>query len=83
VSELVAGENLVAIGAEGLAEWPKLPLIGASVTLIGASAWKLFDAELRLLASGNGDGNTGENPSGDSLLLYGTPDDVIRVTLMP
>jgi len=83
VPELVAGENLVAIGTEGLAEWRQLPLIGASVTLSGASAWKLYDTDFQLLASGNGDGNPGANPSGDYLLLYGASDGVIKVTVMP
>jgi len=81
VPELVAGENLVAIGTEGLAEWRKLPVTGDSVTLSGASAWKLYDTDFQLLASGEGDGNTGANPSGDYLLLYGTPMTAINLTL--
>ena len=82
VPELVAGENLVDIGAEGLAEWRKLPVSGTGATLRGASAWKLYDADLKnLLASGEGDGNTGTHPKGAYLLLYGTPMTVITLTL--
>ena len=82
VPVLAMGNNLVPIGAEGLAEWRKLPVTGARVTLSGTSAWKLYDADLALLASGKGDGNTGANPSGGYLLLYGAPDGVIRVSVM-
>lgn len=81
VPELALGDNMVPIGAEGLAEWRKLPGTGAKASIAGATAWKLYDADLKLLASGNGGGNGNRvvDPSGDYLLLYGAPMTAIRV----
>ena len=83
VPVLAMGDNLVLIGAEGLAEWRKLPVTGARAGIAGATAWKLYDADLKLLASGNGDGDSGANPTGTYLLLHAAPDGVIRVTVLP
>ena len=83
VSMLVLGSNALTMGVEGLAEWRQLPVTGARASIAGATAWKLYDAELKLLASGNGDGNTGANPTGAYLLLHAAPDGVIRVTVIP
>lgn len=81
VPELVAGNNRVTIGAEGLAEWRQLPATGAIVAITGASAWQLYDADFALLASGQGYGDTGANPTGAYLLLHGAPDALIRVSV--
>lgn len=77
---LAAGNSSVAIGSAGLAEWRQLPTEG-TVTLTGASAWKLYDADLRLLTSGTGNGSTGIAPANAYLLLYGAPDTAIALTL--
>lgn len=82
VPVLAAGDSAVIIDAEGLAEWRKLPTTGSSANLTGASAWKLYDADLTLLASGNGNGPTGANPTGAYLLLYGAPNAAITVAVM-
>lgn len=79
VPALVAGNNLVTIGAEGLAEWRQLPATGARAGITGAGAWKLYDADFVLLAGGKGDGNTGAHPTGAYLLLYGAPHKTIRL----
>ena len=55
---------------------------GSSANLTGASAWKLYDADLTLLASGNGNGPTGANPTSAYLLLYGAPNAAITVAVM-
>lgn len=79
VPKLVAGNNRVTIGAEGLAEWRQLPATGDRAAITGASAWSLYDADFALLASGQGDGRTGAHPTGAYLLVYGVPDAVISV----
>ena len=71
------------VAQPGLAEWHKLPLTGASVTISGASAWKLYDVDLKLLEAGEGTENISPLPIGFYLMLYGAPDAMIRVTLNP
>ena len=80
VAVLPVGDSALTIGAEGFAEWRKLPIAGA-VTITGASAWKLYDADLKLLASGQGDGAARTNTTGAYLLLYGTPNATIILTV--
>ena len=80
VPALPVGDSAVTIGGEGFAEWRRLP-VGGTVTMTGASAWKLYDAELKLLASGAGNGSAGAAPAGAYLLLYGAPDAAITLTL--
>ena len=80
VAVLPVGDSALTIGAEGFAEWRKLPIAGA-VTITGASAWKLYDADLKLLASGQGDGAARTNTTGAYLLLYGTPNATMVLSL--
>ncbi len=82
VPELTAGESSVVIGAEGFAEWRKIPTSG-SLTINGASAWKLYAADLTLREAGQGTGNVSAVPVGAHLMVYGAPDATIRVALTP
>jgi hypothetical protein len=52
---LAAGPSTVTIGSDGFTEWRALPASG-SLTITGASAWVLYDAQLAVLASGTGAG---------------------------
>ena len=51
VPELAAGPNTVTFGAEGYAEWRVLPS-AASVQIGAGTAWRLYDADMVVLASG-------------------------------
>ncbi len=52
---------------------------GGSVSISGASAWKLYDADMALLLSA-GSGSVNNAPAGAYLLLYGAPG--ASITLM-
>ncbi len=80
VTVLPVGDSAVTIGGEGFAEWRKLPA-GGAVAIVGASAWKLYDADLKLLASGSGSGAAGTAPAGAYLVVYGAPNAVIASML--
>ncbi len=76
------GSHSVRIGAEGLAEWRRLPASGA-VTVNGATAWVLYDQEFAATKSGSGNGATSLPGRGDMayLLLFGAADAELNVTL--
>ena len=76
VPVLPVGDSAVAIGSEGFAEWRKLS-VGGTVAIAGASAWKLYDADLKLLASGLGNGSVSTAPAGAYLMVYGASDTAI------
>lgn len=79
VPDVAPGTGTVTVGPEGLAQWRRMPIAG-TVTIAGASAWKLYDAGLALLATGSGNG-TATTPAGALLLLYGEPGREITVTV--
>lgn len=76
------GSHSVRIGAEGLAEWRRLPANGV-VTVKGATGWKLYDQEFAATNSGTGNGTTSLPGRGNTayLLLFGTADTELSVTL--
>ena len=80
VPVLPAGDSVATIGSEGFAEWRKLP-VGGTVAITGASAWKLYDADLKLLASGTGNGSANTASADAYLMVYGAPDAAITLTL--
>ena len=47
------------------------------MAIAGASAWKLYDADLKLLASGLGNGSVSTAPAGAYLMVYGASDTAI------
>lgn len=79
---LPVGDSALSIGDEGLAEWRQVREAG-SLAISGASAWKLYDADLTLREAGQGTGNVSAVPVGAHLMVYGAPDATIRVTLTP
>ncbi len=80
VPALPQGVSTVAVGAEGFAEWRRLPATG-SVTILGSSAWKLYDGGIELQRSGTGSGSVNVETAGSYLMLYGKPNTVILLTV--
>ena len=83
VAPLAAGASVLFIGTEGYAEWRSVAAsaIAQTITLLGATAWKLYDSEFTLQASGDGS-DRAQLPAHDRpcyLLVYGNPNAVIRV----
>ncbi len=80
-----ASTSSIAVGPEGFAEWRSVRLGNAafSVSISGASAWRLYDGSFRSLASG-GAGNRIDLPSGTGLaylMLFGEAGAAITATL--
>ena len=86
VPALAAGRNAIAIGAEGLGEWRKLS-VAAALTVSGANAWYLYDAQFNLLVCTIKALTFGalpdQVPAGAYLVVHGAPNATIRVTLTP
>ena len=82
VSPLGWGRGTVTIGHEGLGEWRRLPAASA-LTLAGAGAWYLYNAEFALLDRGLKEGAVGAVPGGSYLLLHGAPSTTITLTVKP
>lgn len=80
LTTLVAGSNIVTIGSEGLAEWRKLPVKG-SVSISGASAWRLYGAELEQMAAGKGTGSAVLPGFGTAAYLMLSAPSGTRITL--
>lgn len=80
-----AGPTTVTIGAEGYAEWRKLPPAG-QISIGDCRAWNLYNIDKKkfmLLANGSGAGTAVLPGSGDAayLLLFGAPGATINLTL--
>jgi CubicO group peptidase (beta-lactamase class C family) len=75
----------VSIGPEGYAEWRAVKAGAAplSVTVAGASAWRFYDPDFRLLGSGGATGRV-TMPAGPGLghlMLFGAPGARVGVTV--
>lgn len=70
----------VTIEADLGAAWRVLPRAG-TVRVQGSSAWRLYDAQLRLLAHGVGDGPTAAAPAGALLKVFGAPGATLSLTV--
>lgn len=77
-----AGNSTVTIGSEAPAQWRKLPASG-TVTVTGATAWRLYDPEFKLLSSGDGSGSSALPRQGTAayLLVYGVAQTPIQLTV--
>jgi hypothetical protein len=82
VLAFTVGSHSVRIGAEGLAEWRRLPP-GGVVTISGATGWKVYDQEFVATKSGSDDGATSLPGHGNAayLLLFGLAGAEIRLTV--
>jgi len=82
VPALGAGTSTIVIGSETYAEWRKLPASG-TVSVTGATAWKLFDSDFALKASSDANGSAPLPGTGDAayLLLFGAAGAAISVSM--
>jgi CubicO group peptidase (beta-lactamase class C family) len=82
VPSLSAGQSTVTIGSDGFSEWQKVGTSG-SITISGATTWKVLDNNFARVASGTGDGSAGFSGSGNKyLMVYGSKGATIRLNLM-
>jgi len=80
---LVTGANTVTFGAEGYAEWRVLPA-AASVQIGAGTAWRLYDADMVVLAAGTTFPATPTALTpGCYLLLFGPAASSAKVTVTP
>lgn len=83
VPALAEGSNSVSFGDEGFAEWRVLPS-AAGVQIDAGTAWRLYDAELRVVDSGSSFPATGYAPEpGSNLLLFGPAGSSATVSVDP
>lgn len=82
VTPVAAGQTAVTIGSNAFAEWRKLPSTG-SVSISGASVWRLFGAHFKQLSYGRGNGSVVLPGSGTAtyLMLFGSPGATITLNL--
>jgi hypothetical protein len=81
VPSLSAGQSTVTIGSDGFSEWKKVGTSG-SITISGATAWKILDNNFARVASGTGDGNASFSGSSNKyLMVYGGKGAMIRLNL--
>ena len=81
VVPLAAGASVLSIGTEGYAEWRSVAtsISAKTLSLSGATAWKLYDGEFNLESSDDGSRMV-QLPAHDSpfyLLVYGNPNTLI------
>jgi hypothetical protein len=79
VPELAAGPNTVTFGPEGYAEWRGLPLAGQA-TISAGSAWRLYDADMAVVAGGTTFPATVDATAGSHLVLFGPASSSTTVT---
>lgn len=81
VAQVPAGQTTVTIGSEGFAEWRSLPTTG-SLTISGATAWKVLNPDFTRIASGKTSGSVVLSGGGSKyLLLYGAKGATIGLNL--
>jgi len=75
----------VTIGPEAYAEWRSVKLGKSSVSISGASAWRLYDKNFKTIASGGASGQpalpSGTNTELAYLMLFGDAGSIITVTV--
>ena len=80
---LAAGANTVTFGAQGYAEWRELAS-AASLQIGAGTAWRLYDADMVVLAAGTTFPATATAPTpGCYLLLFGPAASSTKVTVTP
>ncbi len=75
---LPSGPSSVAIDAEGRAEW-RTVASASTLSVEGATAWRVFDADLAPVASGSGDASAVAVPAGGYIVLFGGPGTAVRL----
>lgn len=79
VPAVARGANPVAFDATGAAQWRAVPRLSV-LAISGAQEWILYDADLKLLRRGPGDGAKVRAPKGSMLVLFGKPNTGALVT---
>lgn len=85
VPALAAGPNTVTFGAEGYAEWRRLP-VGGTVQIAagGAASWRLYDPDLASLDAGTTfPATVNARSAGCHLLLFGPAGTSASVSVTP
>lgn len=80
VADLDPGSTSVQIGERGYAEWRRVPQ-AARVSIAGATAWRVFDADLTTISAGTDDPGVVDVPAGAMVLLWGDAGTAVRVTV--
>ena len=81
VTALMPGQSTATIRPAGFAQWRSLPSTGA-ITVSGATAWKIFGADLSLVAYGRGNGSAPLTGAGVKyLMVYGAMDSSISLNV--
>ena len=80
VPALATGANAVTIGVEGYAEWRSVAAT-STMGVSGATAWKLYDAKLAVIAEGVGSATSVAAPAGSYLELFGKAAAGVTVTV--
>ncbi len=78
VPSLAAGRSTIVIGSRGYARWREIEQTGR-LSVTGADAWFLYDADLRPLRHGTSDAADLRAPSGAMLVVFGSAADVVDV----
>lgn len=79
VATLGSGTTTVKIGADGYAQWRELPAT-STLSVRGATAWKLYDAEFAPLAAGTGTKTGLRAPKGSLLVVFDAPNQTVTIT---
>lgn len=80
VAMLPPGRHTIRIGAQGYGEWREASRAG-TVSVRGADAWYVYDADLAVLSYGYRRAVDVEVPAGGMLLVLGEPGAAINLTL--
>ena len=80
VPVLALGANTVTIGTEGYAEWRSVAAASA-LAIAGTDTWKLYDADLALVASGVGNAASVAATAGAYLEVFGKAGATTTVTV--
>lgn len=80
VPELDSGNSTHAIGADGLAEWRRIPA-GATVSIAGARYWRVFNEAMELVAASTDEqeGHPSTLGSLSYLMLFADTDEQIQL----
>lgn len=79
VAPLGSGTTTVKVGADGYAQWREVPA-AATLSIRGAGAWKLYNAEFAPLAAGNGAKTGLRAPKGSLLVVFDAPNQTVTIT---
>ncbi len=77
---LASGANTITVGTEGYAEWRSVAA-ASKLAIAGTGAWKLYGADLAVIASGTGNAASVSAPVGAYLEVFGKAGSTTTVTV--